>query len=155
MALRGMHDWLGFTQSLDGWSIVDTYTFKLTFTQYYEAALRELAFIRPFRMISLASLPSMADMELSMNAWRGGNPRVFGGYTMRAVSNPIGTGPYQVIKKTLTTAAGTTRDLLAADFNASCDQRRGAYNDGEVSEVLAWSPPQGSTYDNVIRCAYN
>ena len=73
-AMQGMHDWLGFTQSLDGWSIVDSMTFKLTFTTYYESALRELAIIRPFRMISVASLPSMAAMELSHNAWRGGAP---------------------------------------------------------------------------------
>ena len=45
MAMRGMHDWLGFTQSLAGWSIVDSMTFKLTFTTYYEAALRELTYI--------------------------------------------------------------------------------------------------------------
>ena len=160
MALRGMHDWMGFTQSLDGWSIVDSMTFKLTFTTYYEAALRELAFIRPFRMISLASLPSMADMELSMNAWRGGSPRVFGGYTMRAVSNPIGTGPYQVIKKTLVKADGSTRDLAAADFNASCYTNDAcAYNAGEwVSEVLFTKVAghrKAPTYDNVILRAYN
>ena len=41
-AMVGMHDWIGFTQSLDGWSIVDEMTFKLTFTTYYEAVLREL-----------------------------------------------------------------------------------------------------------------
>ena len=160
MAMRGMHDWLGFTQSLAGWSIVDSMTFKLTFTTYYEAALRELTFIRPFRMISVASLPSMANMELSHNAWRGGNPRVFGGYTMRGVSAPIGTGPYKVVDKVLYTSSGFSRRLPAADFNASCYVNdRCTYNAGEyVSEVLFtkhaghWKNP---TYDNVIFRAYD
>ena len=56
-ALKGMHDWMGFTQQLDGWTVIDDMTFKLTFTDYYEAALRELTFIRPFRMISPKALP--------------------------------------------------------------------------------------------------
>ena len=57
--LRGMHDWMGFTQSLDSYRVVDDMTFELTFTEYYEAALRELAIIRPFRMVSPEALPSL------------------------------------------------------------------------------------------------
>jgi nickel transport system substrate-binding protein len=159
-AMKGMHDWLGFTQSLDAWSVVDSMTFKLTFSTFYEAALRELSFIRPFRMISLASLPDMDAMEVSHNAWRRGKPRVFGGYTMRGVSNPIGTGPYQVISKTLVTSSGSSRSLPAADFNASCyTEDSCTYNTGEtVSEVLFtkhaghWKEP---VYDNVIFKSYD
>jgi ABC-type transport system substrate-binding protein len=155
-AMRGMHDWLGFTQSLDGWSAPTSMTFKLTFSTYYEAALRELTYIRPFRMISKASLPDMVAMELSHNAWRGGAPRVFSGYTMRGVSNPIGTGPYQVVDKLLSTG---TR-IAAADFNASCYTNDACeYADGgTVSEILFtkvaghWKNP---TYDNVIFKSYD
>ena len=122
-ALIGMHDWMGFTQQLDGWSVVDDMTFKLTFTEYYEAALRELSFIRPFRMISVAALPSLANKEISHVKFRKGEPRVFGGYTMRGVSTPSGTGPYKVVHKLLGRAGSTgTFTLTAADFNASCYQ---------------------------------
>jgi len=158
-ALKGLHDWLGFTQSLDAWAAVDSMTFKLTFTSYYESALRELAIIRPFRMISIASLPNMGAMEVSHNKWRGGAPRVFGGYTMRGVSSPIGTGPYKVVDKLLVKASGESRRLPAAGFNASCYTNDVCtYNAGEwVSEVLFqkvahWKNP---SYDNVIFRAYN
>ena len=36
----GFHDWLGLTQYLDSWSVVDNMRFKLTFTTYYDTALR-------------------------------------------------------------------------------------------------------------------
>jgi len=158
-AMRGMHDWLGFTQSLDGWSIVDDMTFKLTFTTYYEAALRELTYIRPFRMISLASLPNMSAMELSHNAWRKGAPRVFGGYTMRSVSNPIGTGPYKVVNKVLHNAQGQSRILPAAEFNASCyTLDTCTYEDGEyVAEVLFQKVAghrKNPSYDNIVLKSY-
>ena len=137
-ALRGVHDWLGFTQSLDGWEIVDSMTFRITFSTYYANALRELTYVRPFRMVSVASLPSLANMEVSYDQWRNGAPRVFGGYTARGVSAPIGTGPYKVVDKLLVTASGTiSRRLPAADFNASCTNNQCTYNTGElVSEVL-------------------
>jgi hypothetical protein len=129
--LVGLHDWLGFTQSLDGWSIVDSMTFRLTFTTYYEAALRELAYIRPFRMISVATLPSMAAGYVSHIKFRQGSPRTFCNgpsatevnrtcYIMGGVSAPIGTGPYMVVDKLLVTASGSSRRLPAADFNATC-----------------------------------
>lgn len=164
-AMKGMHDWLGFTQSLDAWSIVDDMTFKLTFGSYYEAALRELSFIRPFRMISVAALPSMENGELSHIAWKWGYPREFpwkcwaaddprftGGkagkglngqkqdpcYTMRGVKAPIGTGPYMVIDKLLKTPSGASRRLPASEFNATCyTEDKCTYNEGEyVAEVL-------------------
>ena len=167
-AMLGIHDWLGFTQSIDGWEVVDSMTFRITFSTYYENALRELAIIRPFRMISPASLPNMANMELSHNKWRnpGGSgwivhpPRFVRGYTFRGVSNPIGTGPYKVIHKKLVTTAGFSRNLPAADFNASCYfADRCTYNAGEwVAEVLFqkhaghWKEP---SYDNIIFRAFN
>jgi len=169
--LVGLHDWLGFTQSLDGWSIVDSMTFRLTFTTYYEAALRELAYIRPFRMISVATLPSMAAGYVSHIKFRQGSPRTFCNgpsatevnrtcYIMGGVSAPIGTGPYMVVDKLLVTASGSSRRLPAADFNATCYMNDACtYNAGEwVSEVLFtkhaghWKNP---TYDNVIMRAYN
>ena len=121
-ALKGMHDWMGFTQQLDGWSVVGDMTFKLSFREYYEAALRELAIIRPFRMISLAALPSMANGELSHNRFKG-NGQVWskGGFTMRGVAAPLGTGPYKAVHKLLGRAGSDgTYTLLAAGFNASC-----------------------------------
>ena len=165
-ALKGMHDWMGFTQQLDGWSVVDD-KFKLTFTEYYEAALRELAFIRPFRMISPKALPSLANNEISHVKFRGGEPRVFGGYTMRGVSAPSGTGPYKAVHKLLGRAGSTgTFTLPAADFNASCyvndacnyaDKVCGGAPCEHVAEVLFekhaghWKNP---TYDSVILRAY-
>ena len=145
---------------LDGWSIVDDMTFKLTFTSYYEAALRELAFIRPFRMISVASLPNMDAMELSHIKFRGDNPRVFGGYTMRGVSDPIGTGPYKVIDKLLVTPSGSSRRLPASEFNATCYTRdQCEYEDGEyVAEVLFQKVAghrKNPTYENIIMRSYD
>ena len=166
-ALKGMHDWMGFTQQLDGWSVVDDMTFKLTFTEYYEAALRELSFIRPFRMISVAALPKLANNEISHVKFRGEEPRVFGGYTMRGVSTPSGTGPYKVVHKLLGRAGSPgTFTLPAADFNASCyfkdmciytDKVCGEAPCEHVAEVLFekhaghWKNP---TYDRVILRAY-
>ena len=61
--LRGMHDWMGFTQYIYSYRVVDDMTFELVFTQYYEAALRELAFIRPFRMVSPEALPTLPEVS--------------------------------------------------------------------------------------------
>jgi len=158
-AMMGMHDWLGFTQNLDGWSVVDDMTFKLTFTTFYEGALRELSTIRPFRFVSVAALPSMADMELSHNAWRGGAPRVFGGYTMRGVSAPIGTGPYMVVDKLIKDASGAERRLPASEFNATCYvEDTCTYSDGEyVAEVLfkkVEGHRKNPSYDHIIMRSY-
>jgi len=164
--LRGMHDWLGFTQELDAWAAVDDMTFSLTFKSYYEAALRELATIRPFRMSSVAALPSLANKELSHIAARGGalrnpwpprcNATAGECFMFRGVSAPIGTGPYRVVDKLLSTG----RRLAADKFNETCyatDQC--VYADGEyVKEVLFtkfeghWKNP---SYDNVILRAYD
>ena len=168
--LRGMHDWLGFTQQLDAWEAVDDMTFSLTFTTYYESALRELATIRPFRMSSVAALPSLANLELSHTAARGGAlrnpwpPRCGQAgrpvcHMFRGVSAPIGTGPYQVISKTLQSGS-TTRVMPAADFNATCyTTDTCVYPAGEyVKEVLFtkfaghWKNP---SYDRVILRAYD
>ena len=101
-------------------------TFKLTFSTYYEAALRELSFIRPFRMISPAALPSFANGELSHSRYRKGAPRVHsatgkpvdfgtaGAYTFRSVSTPSGTGPYKVVHKLLGRPGSTGTFTLPA-----------------------------------------
>ena len=165
--LRGMHDWLGFTQELDAWAAVDDMTFSLTFKSYYEAAFRELATIRPFRMSSVAALPSLANMELSHLASRGGalrnpwpprcDPTVAGDcYMFRGVSAPVGTGPYRVVDKLMSTG---TR-LPAAMFNETCYATdHCVYRANEyVKEVLFtkvaghWKNP---TYDNVVLRAYD
>ena len=166
--LVGLHDWMGFTQSLDAWAATGAMTFKLTFTTYYESALRELAVIRPFRFSSVAAFPSGpttgANAEVSHNKFRGGS-HTFGwrgGVTFRGVSAPIGTGPYKVISKQLANAAGPTRVLPAADFNASCYNGDScSYNAGEwVSEVLFEKNTghyklQANSYDTVKLRAYN
>ena len=164
-ALRGFHDWLGFTQYLDAWEAVDDMTFSLIFTNYYEAALRELATIRPFRMTSVATLPDLTKFELSALPERNGairNPwpprcaaRGLQCYMFRGVSAPIGTGPYKVVDKLLSSGRRTP----AADFNATCYSGTGCnYQAGEyVQEILftkfagSWKSP---TYDNVILRAY-
>jgi len=176
-AMMGMHDWLGFTQNLDGWSVVDDMTFKLTFTTFYEGALRELSTIRPFRFVSPLVLPDMSAGELSHNRWRGSYARYFPHgcgppqnanwqqgdpdcYVMRGISAPIGTGPYKVVHKSLLNAAGETQTLLAADFNASCYERETCTYDNDmwVSEVKfeKFAAHRSSpTYDNVVLRAYN
>ena len=134
-ALTGLHDWMGFTQQVYGWEAVGAMQFKLILDTYYEAVFRELAFIRPVRMMSPLVLPSRADMELSHNRWRceGPKPRTDEScfprpfpvgcdaskgecYHMAGVKAPVGTGPYQVISKTLSNGVV----VPAADFNASC-----------------------------------
>lgn len=178
-ALRGMHDWMGFTQQLDGWSVVDDMMFKLTFTEYYEAALRELTLIRPFRMISPKALPSFANGELSHVQYRKGAPRVhsatgkpvaFGtpnAYTFKGIKVPSGTGPYKVVHKLLGREGSTgTFTLPAVDFNASCyvndkcdyaDKDCGGAPCEHVKEVTFekhaghWKNP---SYDTVILRAY-
>ena len=178
-ALKGMHDWMGFTQQLDGWTVIDDMTFKLTFTEYYEAALRELTFIRPFRMISPKALPSFANGELSHVRYRKGAPRVHsatgkpvdfgtpGAYTFKGIKAPSGTGPYKAVHKLLGREGSTgTFTLPAADFNASCyvndrcdytDKDCGGAPCEHVEEVRFekhtshWKNP---SYDTVILRAY-
>ena len=172
--LRGMHDWLGFTQQLDAWAAVDDMTFSLTFTTYYEAALRELATIRPFRMSSVAALPSLDNFELSHTASRRGalrNPwpprcdnSVAGSecFMFRGVAAPIGTGPYKVIEKVL---APNDRKIPASEFNHTCYAVEAGrhdecvYNAGEyVKEVLfekVAGHRKNPSYDKVILRAYD
>jgi ABC-type transport system substrate-binding protein len=200
-ALTGLHDWMGFTQQVYGWEAVGDMTFKLTLTTYYEALFRELAIIRPVRMMSPLVLPSLEDNELSHNRFRCSGPRPrtddscfprgdpsrlsdtctgsgcnfpfpFGCdhsegecYVMRGMKAPVGTGPYQVISKTLST--GET--VPASDFNSSCyhadptspppylEQCR--YDgDATVSEVLFTKfagHRKNPTYDNVVLKSYD
>lgn len=164
--LRGMHDWLGFTQQLDAWAAVDDMTFSLTFKTYYEAALRELSTIRPFRMSSVAALPKLTDMELSHLAARNGalrnpwppkcDPSTKGScYMFRGVSAPIGTGPYKVVDKLLSSG----RRLPASKFNETCYVGDACkYETGEyVKEVLFTKHSghwKGPSYDKVIMRAY-
>ena len=145
-ALQGLHDWMGFTQQVYGWEAVGDMQFKLILDTYYEAVFRELAFIRPVRMMSPLVLPSRADMKLSHNRWRcerhrgddydfasrypgwdGGKcfPRPFPVgcdsskgecYHMEGIKAPVGTGPYKVVSKTLSNGVV----IPAADFNATC-----------------------------------
>lgn len=161
-ALSGFHDWIGFTQSLDSWSVVDSMTFRLTFTTYYEAALRELTIIRPFRMVSVATLPSLDANEVSFVAFRNGEPRAFNGMKGTGVSDPIGTGPYKVIKKVIrNTVTGATRDLPASEFNATCYVQGSTceYNDNEVVAEVLFQKFEGHrknpSYDNVILRSYD
>jgi hypothetical protein len=155
-------------------------TFKLTFSTYYEAALRELSFIRPFRMISPAALPSFANGELSHSRYRKGAPRVHsatgkpvdfgtaGAYTFRSVSTPSGTGPYKVVHKLLGRPGSTgTFTLPAADFNASCyvedtcdytDKDCGGQPCQHVAEVKfekVAGHRKNPTIDNIIMRAYD
>jgi len=166
--LRGMHDWLGFTQVLDAWEAVDDMTFKLIFTSYYEAALRELATIRPFRMSSVAVLPSIANYELSHTAARNGALRnpwpprcdnfVAGSecFMFRGVAAPVGTGPYKVVDKLLSDGSR----LAAANFNATCYTTDACvYSSGVYVKEVLFTKHTGHyknpTYDNVILRAYD
>ena len=175
-----MHDFLGFTTSLSAFSALDEMTFQLRFAAYYEVALRELCFIRPFRFSSVAALPSLDNFELSHVAFSNGAirepwPTSGGGcendpqrdcYYMRGVAEPLGTGPYQIVHKLITYANGSSIPLLARDFNATChpqgvpgsQEDRCMYeNGGYVSEVLLtkhaghWKNP---TYDTITLRAY-
>jgi nickel transport system substrate-binding protein len=123
-SFAGFHDWYGLAAAIKSWEAVDGSTFKIIFNSYYEPALRELSFIRPFRMISPAALPDLNKGELSCAAWKNGGPRVTpdGKYTCRGVAAPIGTGPYKVVGKKLAQSNGKPgeRFLPAAAFNASC-----------------------------------
>ena len=160
----GFHDWLGLTQYLDSWSVVDNMRFKLTFTTYYDTALLELSTIRPFRMVSVAVLPDISRREISLAAWRQGAPRQQGPtgdkYTARGVSAPIGTGPYMVVDKLLVKPNGSSRRLPAADFNATCyTGNTCVYQTGEVVKEVLFKKHEGHwkkpTYDNVIYRSYD
>lgn len=134
-ALEGLHDWMGFSQQVYGWEAVGDMQFKLTLTTYYEAVFRELAVIRPFRMMSPAVLPSITDMKLSHNRFRcagpmprtdascfprpfpvGCNANLGECYTPSGIKAPVGTGPYKVISKTLSNGVV----VPASNFNSSC-----------------------------------
>lgn len=63
------HDWFALSVRLMRWRAVSNFTFSLTFDSEYEPALRELCLVRPFRMISPASLPDLSAGELSCGRW--------------------------------------------------------------------------------------
>jgi len=130
----GFHDWYGLGLAIESWSAPDSSTFKVTFKHYYDAALQELTYIRPFRFASPKSLPPLDNKELSCNEWFPPGaatrkcdpgftvscPRKHGDFVCRGVKAPIGTGPYKVAKKVLKTEGGASRDLPATEFNTSC-----------------------------------
>ena len=117
----GFHDWYGLGLAIESWSAPDSSTFKVTFKHYYDAALQELTYIRPFRFASPKSLPPLDQKELSCNEWKRNEPRKHGGdHVCRGVKAPIGTGPYKVSKKVLKIGGAASRDLPATEFNASC-----------------------------------
>ena len=130
----GFHDWYGLGLAIESWSAPDSSTFKVTFKHYYDAALQELTYIRPFRFASPKSLPPLDNKELSCNEWFPPGaatrkcdpgftvscPRKHGDFVCRGVKAPIGTGPYKVTKKVLKIEGGASRDLPATEFNTSC-----------------------------------
>ena len=116
MAIPGFHDWYGLPSAIASWAAIDdgnaagSMTLRVTFNSFYEAALRELTFIRPFRFASPLVLPPGDQGEISCNAWRQGSPRAWGqqtwgergaGGVCRGVAAPVGTGPYKIIEKRL------------------------------------------------------
>ena len=161
-SFAGFHDWYALPGALQSWAVVNTFTFQLTFSSYYEPALRELTFVRPFRMISPAALPQITNGDISCSAWKQGAPRVTrdGLYTCRGVAAPIGTGPYTVVAKLLQTGLSAPPRLLpSAAFNASCYfGNKCIYNNNEyVAEVhfkKFGSHRSKPTYDTVILRAY-
>uniref|UniRef100_A0A7S2CRM7 Solute-binding protein family 5 domain-containing protein n=1 Tax=Octactis speculum TaxID=3111310 RepID=A0A7S2CRM7_9STRA len=158
----GFHDWYGLGFAIESWEAVSTYEFEVTFSNYYEAALRELSFIRPFRMSSPNALPSMADGEISCEAFRNGAPRTtFDGlYTCTGVTAPIGTGPYQVVEKLIksTSDDSVSKTIPAADFRDYCydsDSAPGCeYDTDEYVAEVRFEKVSGHrlnpTYDNVV-----
>ena len=166
----GFHDWFGLGAAIESWTAVDDMTFKVTFKYHYEAALRELTTIRPFRFASPLSLPPLDKKELSCNEWKSGAPRVHGNwgpeprvtYTCRGVKAPIGTGPYKVIKKVIKTAGSSaSRDLPATKFNETCyGNDPCTYGEEEyVSEVVFekvvdYHGDVGKAFDTVIVKSY-
>merc|ERR1719446_72123 len=162
-SMAGFHDWYGMPGAIESWTAVNELTFKVTFKTFYEAALRELTFIRPFRMSSPRALPNIANGFISCGAYKNGAARVFGAYTCAGVSAPIGTGPYKVVQKLMTSG----RLLPATDFHAACDKPHktngGAYalctypNGEKVSEVhfeKFADHRSNPTYETVVVKAY-
>lgn len=72
---KANHDWFTFTNYLDTFKAVDDYTFELTLSKPYSAALYDLAMIRPIRMLGDAGFPDDGD-------------------TAKGIKAPIGTGPW-------------------------------------------------------------
>jgi nickel transport system substrate-binding protein len=156
LKFQGFHDWHGLPGALKSWSAVDKFTFELEFTKFYEPALRELSFIRPFRMLSPRQMPDLKAGELSCAAWRQGIPRTPGNiFTCRGIKSPIGTGPYMVVKKIL--KSGKT--VLPSSFNETCYFSTGCkYSPGDyVTEVhfkKNTNHRSSPVYDNLIMRAY-
>jgi len=125
--LVGFHDWYGLPSAIKSWEAMSTYEFKVTFNYYYEPALRELTFIRPFRFSSPLALPNISQAEessglypLSCSAVFSNAPRQFPRtgsiYVCRGVKEPVGTGPYKAISKTM--SSGVV--IPAAEWNSTC-----------------------------------
>ena len=156
LKFQGFHDWHGLPGALKSWNAIDKFTFELEFTKFYEPALRELSFIRPFRMLSPRQMPDINAMELSCSAWRNGVPRTPGNvFTCRGIKSPIGTGPYMIVKKLLKSG----RTILPSGFNETCYFATGCkYSSGDyVAEVhfkKNTNHRSSPVYDNLIMRAY-
>ena len=85
----GFHDWYGLGSAISSWKAVDKKTFEVTFSTYYEPALRELSVIRPFRMSSPQALPSIDEGYLSCNDFKKFAPRIHGVKGGGYPNNPI------------------------------------------------------------------
>jgi ABC-type transport system substrate-binding protein len=170
----GFHDWFGLPAAMASWEAVGELEFRIVFTSYYEAALRELTQIRPFRMVSPAALPNIGANRLSCNEWMpwANAVRTWGPFECAGILAPIGTGPYKIVGKYLETAAGAGRLLPAADFAATCSNGGGTtlrylnciYAPGEYLKELrfekfgAYTPTAvttSPTFDEVIMRAYD
>lgn len=163
-SFAGFHDWYGFPAALKEWAAVDENTFKLTFNYFYEPALRELTFIRPFRMMSPKVLPNISQGYISCGAWRQGTPRKTGDskYTCNGVTAPIGTGPYKVVAKHLNTSTVpyTARVINATSFNSTCfNLNKCTYQANEYVSEVHFKKFEGHrsnpAYDTVIMRAYS
>ena len=174
-SFAGFHDWYGLPDAISSWEATDETTFVVKFKTYYEPALRELTFTRPFRMISPKSLPDIAKGELSCMAFCGGGaackgkrgqprPTMDGKYICRGVSTLSGTGPYQIHAKQLATSkdnvVSKTRLLETKDFNATCyfPGAKCTYKEGEFVEEVHFKKfsghPKAPTYGTIILRAF-
>jgi nickel transport system substrate-binding protein len=59
-SLSGFHDWFELPTVITGYEAVGEYTFVLRLSRPYYPALQELAYIRPFRMLSPLQMPTGA-----------------------------------------------------------------------------------------------
>ena len=100
--------------------------------------------------------------QVSHERYRFGGPWLppSSGLTPRGISAPIGTGAYKAVSKLIVNSRdGTTRELLAKDFNATCFvEEKCDYGEGQyVSELHLKKHPdhwRKPNYDYVILRAY-